>query len=286
MSFLLIRGEMFHCTNCRRMFTVDFEGGPQATQIGDFNVYEQIELNREFMPEIFKCESEGYYFHEPVLCETCLSILDHKTILYEVDKYPPFDVLMSYSQKYSKIIKADRQDYIDSFISKVDKSYCQQLSPTVFEETIGHKFFKITSHKNELAQRYIEGTKTEILKNYFDHITGSDKYKETASEYKNLISTCEQECRDLLEKGITGYCQELDLNGTVNLNPHICYETTIRKRIPPKDHFSLFDGPYEIDTEGLKAFLSEGINQRLIDIDEFEQEALLQLIQKKVSSLF
>ena len=72
----------------------------------------------------------------------------------------------------------------------------------------------------------------------------------------------------MLEKGITGYCQELDLNGTVNLNPHICYETTIRKRIPPKDHFSLFDGPYEIDTEGLKAFLSEGINQRPIDIDE------------------
>ena len=44
MSFLLLRGKMYHCAGCSLTVPTEYEGGPMLTQIGDMNVYEQTAL--------------------------------------------------------------------------------------------------------------------------------------------------------------------------------------------------------------------------------------------------
>ncbi len=286
MSFLFLRGEMFYCTECCLSMSLDFIGGARLTQIGDFNVYEQIELNKEFMPKTYDCETDGYYFHKPVLCSRCLhSVLNSETIIYKSDQSPPFETLLSYTKKYSSLMKDCIQEYTDDFISRMDKLFCQQLSPEVYENTIGHKYFRITFKKQELSQKYIHSTRGKLFKAFIAHITNHERYKQMASEYSASISMCEQECRDLLEQGIETYYEEIELNGEVILNPFIVYEALIRKRKAPQEPISVYDGPYEIRTGKLRNFLSKSVSRRLIKLDRYDKEKLFGLIQKKMEEL-
>lgn len=286
MSFLFLRGEMFHCTECCLSLSLDFVGGARLTQIGDFNVYVQIELNKEFMPETYVCETDGYYFHKPVLCSRCLQpVLNSETIIYKSDQSPPFEILLSYTEKYSSFMKDCIQEYTDDFISRMDKLFCQQLSPESYENTIGHKYFRITFKKQELSQKFIYSTRGKLFKAFIEHITNHEKFKQMASEYSNLVSMCEQECRDLLKQGIKTYYEEIELNGEVNLNPFIVHEALIRRRIPPEEPISVYDGPYEIRTGKLRNFLSKSVSRRLIKLGRYDKEKLFSLILKKMEEL-
>ena len=59
MSFLNIRGEKIHCVDCGAVCTIEYEGGAQETQIGDFQVVEQMELSQMVMPD-YDAEQNGY----------------------------------------------------------------------------------------------------------------------------------------------------------------------------------------------------------------------------------
>jgi len=149
-SYLSVRGKMFHCRSCGSSFVREFVGGAQLSQIGDENVYKQISLNKKLMPLTYDCENQGYYFHEFIVCEACLKTnLDNYTIIYKVNNYLPFKALIYINEKFSVFIDDIAQESIDSFISMVDMKSCQQLHPDAFAETIGHKQFKLTFRKND-----------------------------------------------------------------------------------------------------------------------------------------
>ena len=71
MSFLLIRGKMFHCRVCFSSFVLEFDGGAQQAQIDEEDFYNQIQLHKRFMPLTYNFEKEGYYFHKYMVCENC-----------------------------------------------------------------------------------------------------------------------------------------------------------------------------------------------------------------------
>jgi hypothetical protein len=277
---------MFHCRDCGSSYTIEFEGGAKETQIGDENVFRQINLNEKFMPPTYDCKNQGYYFHEFILCEDCLkNSLDNQTIIYKVNDYPPFENLFYLNNKFSELIKDIAQENIDGFISKIDLNFCQQLHPEAYKETIGQKLFKLTSHKNELTKNYIKKAKLQIGISFEDYIKSSENYLEVVKEYSYLVSPYEQESKNLLNNSVKKYYREIDLSQTVNLNPYICYESTVRKRVVPLIKFSVFDGAYNIPTAKLKDILSKSVEQRLILTGTPAFGAMFDEVYKKVVTL-
>ncbi|MBE7549239.1 MAG: hypothetical protein HS127_19605 [Planctomycetia bacterium] len=47
MSWLNIRGKMYHCLKCSEIVKVEYKGGACLTQIGDNRLYEQTALTKD-----------------------------------------------------------------------------------------------------------------------------------------------------------------------------------------------------------------------------------------------
>ncbi|WKZ16287.1 MAG: hypothetical protein QY317_03070 [Candidatus Jettenia caeni] len=71
MSWLNIRGKIYHCLKCPESITIEYEGGARLTQIGDNRVYEQMALTQRYGQPSANPEREGYYLHKEAMCETC-----------------------------------------------------------------------------------------------------------------------------------------------------------------------------------------------------------------------
>lgn len=71
MSWLNIRGKVYHCLRCPEIITVEYEGDACMTQIGDNRVHAQMALTQRYGQPKANPDSEGYYLHEEVICEPC-----------------------------------------------------------------------------------------------------------------------------------------------------------------------------------------------------------------------
>ena len=64
---MVVKGKRFVCEKCGHTVQMDYEGGAQMTQIGDFEVMRQMELIEEYADTI----DEGVYILDFGICETC-----------------------------------------------------------------------------------------------------------------------------------------------------------------------------------------------------------------------
>ena len=71
MSFLLVSGKQYHCSTCGAKHLVEFEGGPQYTQIGDFAVMDEKQLAQEYGQPNANPDEEGYYLYDFITCAAC-----------------------------------------------------------------------------------------------------------------------------------------------------------------------------------------------------------------------
>lgn len=64
MSFMLLKGMVYHCEDCGKTLAIPFAGGPKDMQIGDFNCYNQYELNKKYK---HLTDTLNAHFEEPTL---------------------------------------------------------------------------------------------------------------------------------------------------------------------------------------------------------------------------
>lgn len=65
MSSMPVKGKRFVCSECRKMVQIEYEGGVKMTQVGDMEVYRQMQLS-----EYFGTQSEPYLY-DIGLCSQC-----------------------------------------------------------------------------------------------------------------------------------------------------------------------------------------------------------------------
>lgn len=275
MSFLNIRGEMFHCKQCEKVITSEFAGAPTLTQIGDFNVYQQIEFNKKFMPADYEPNKNGYYFHELVICESCMqSRIIKDVLIYKNSKSLPFYHIKNILEESRKMVIQVMETEKISFSEKFNRDFCYAFDRSTFESTIGQKKFKLTNRKRELAEKFTEGSRRSIVEAYTNHIMETHAFKDISRQYERSVNILEKECKKILESNQQEYFNKINYNLKVNLNSHICHPYTGRERRQPLETIELYYGPYKIPIEEMKNYFSMDIKDKLIHEDRYEFRSL------------
>jgi len=65
MSSMPVKGKRFVCSECGKIVQIEYEGGVKMTQVGDMEVYRQMQLS-----EYFGTQSEPYLY-DIGLCFQC-----------------------------------------------------------------------------------------------------------------------------------------------------------------------------------------------------------------------
>lgn len=283
MSYLLIRGKTLICTNCDFTLPIEYEGGAQATQIGDLNVWEQREINKKHMPADYNPDKYGYYFFVEAICGDCLQArLDDKTVAYDKNTSPPFDDVEHIVYRLSEAIEEDLEKAAAKYAKLFNADYCRQLAPEVYEKTIGQKYFKLTNKKWTLAEQYIDQAKNNIIEDFKKYLAASEVMKEYVEVYQEVYAEYEAELKELMEGGKTKYYQQLDLTGAENLNPYICYDQTVRTQIKPDNDYAIYEGPYSIPRKAVRIYLSSGPFDQLVKPGSDVTEGLLGRLKKRI----
>lgn len=71
MSFMLVAGKIFRCTECQKAVQVEYEGGALVTQIGDMAVSRQLEYSEQLGQPSADPYKEGFYLYDFGVCGSC-----------------------------------------------------------------------------------------------------------------------------------------------------------------------------------------------------------------------
>ncbi|PVE42856.1 hypothetical protein [Limnohabitans planktonicus] len=76
MSFMLVAGKIYHCTDCNKEIRIDYEGGAQVIQVSDAVIEQQNSLLELFPQPHAEPHKYGYFIHADAICEHCTKIYE------------------------------------------------------------------------------------------------------------------------------------------------------------------------------------------------------------------
>lgn len=220
MSFLNIRGEMIHCKKCGAVCTIEYQGGPQLTQIGDFYVAEQMKLTKKFMRK-YNAEQEGYYYHRVAICQKCL---EEKR---RADLFSNNHILFKYVNEINELTDFKSgfcSGAIYDFEQNISDDLLKAVNPQEFLILKSTKHFGIKKEKRRIAEKYVENSKHDIY-NYI-----RERFDAEIKPMQNEILKTENDLSMFLRgcgQFIEGF-ELLDTKSERNLHPFLCYEATLR----------------------------------------------------------
>lgn len=220
MSFLNLRGEMLHCSECKKSLAIEYKE-VRRVQIGDLSVMEQIALNEEKMPKDYNAERFGYYFHYEVICNDCVPKSD--TVL-KVDEEnilsPILDKYKYFFSEHDKII----EKFVKHELASMDADYIKGLISSAILECK-----RKNETKHELIKKRENAIMKIIIKRIFEKLHSIEEIRIWNEKCNQLL--CELKEKAKLFSGFDLYFM-IDSKTPRNLNPYIIYEATIAEPIP------------------------------------------------------
>ncbi|MCR4693175.1 MAG: hypothetical protein K5664_04770 [Firmicutes bacterium] len=234
MSFLNIRGEKIYCEKCGECITIEYEGGPQMTQIGDMEVYEQMEVSKELLPD-YDAEKYGYYFIRVAVCSKCKSkrkkVFDDDYILFRyMDKYNELEEFKE--NMLEEMVKYIRKNLSEDMLREIDAD--------AYEELKQKKHFGIKKEKVRIAEEYVRRAKRNIYPYMQKQFNKDERLIRLADELRQLEPEAEAEVIKYWRSGLKGYCK-ISITQPRNLNPYICYDATIRTPKEKTGNVDMYD---------------------------------------------
>lgn len=277
MSFLNVRGEMIHCEKCGATRLLEYAGGPQFTQIGDFGCMEQIELSKMFMPE-YNAEQEGYYYHRFGVCQKCVQKRHNAKIF--CDDYIVFQYLDKVNE-FNSLKGHFEYMVVENLKKNINVRLLEEINPTAFDTFIHTKHFGIKKEKRRISEIYVNQSKKQI----FEYLKRQLDSNSELNELKELVLEMEIDVKKELSKymfSIEGFLLD-NVNDERNLNPYICYEATTR--VPAEQESTqAFYIPIKYSKKEVEKILH---NTKKFDcnIDEYSLEDLFRRLPQIISKI-
>ena len=289
MSFLMIRGKIYHCNKCGAIEKVEYEGGPRLTQIGDFSVIIQKELNNRYLPDLYNPEREGYYYNiDECICDKCIEKVPD-VVIVGPEKVP--DGIMKEWDAQIERFQNKGQEIAASYFNKT----LEDITPNELKQFNPMKYLLI---KQEIKRGDMEKVAEqqrifchEIKKNLWDcfmnKMVESQEFKVTNQDLKDSLLA---ELRKI-EDRIGIHCRnthysKLNIFGIDSLNPYVMYELSIRKSIKTDSARSFYEIVHpEFDLDSLqemagKAKLKDLIRDYLTQTNNDDQLFINSLANK------
>lgn len=244
MSFLNIRGEKIYCKECGECVTIEYEGGPQMTHIGDMEVYEQMEASKELLPD-YDAEKHGYYFIRVAVCSKCKN---NEKKVFDYDY-----ILFRYMDKYNELeeLKENMLEEMVRYISKnLSEDMLREIDAGAYEELKQKKHFGIRKEKVRIGEEYVRRAKRNIYPYMQKQFNKDERLIKLADELRQLELEAETEVIKYWRSGLKGYCK-ISTTQPRNLNSYICYDATIRTPKEKNGNVDMYDY-VELDLSRIK----------------------------------
>jgi hypothetical protein len=255
MSFLYIKGKVYHCDTCGNSLKVEYQGGSKYTQIGDMNIIDQMELNQKYNSPDYDSEKYGYFFYfEDLICQDCFDKnyrkLDNINIL---SKDNPIDKFCYLKTNTDKLLKKLIEDILNSLVNDISIEDLKTINNYNYNQTILSKYFKLTFKKKELLNDFLCKSEKEIEQYFINMINEDARIIKLSKDYTNIISEITPEILSIINRNKENkYYYELNSSDTDNLNPYITTESSIRTPVELQKQYKLYEGPLELDFVNIK----------------------------------
>lgn len=242
LSWLNIKGKIYHCAKCGTTIKVGYECGAYPTQIGDMNVFQQIALNKKYDTTINNQDSTEYYFHDTKgICERCFEEYGIKSSLEILNM---FVTIRNYYEKYNNKFQIVSKSILVEYINNLSKEKFKEIDIESYDNTIGHKYFKLTFKRDKLIEEFLSLVREKILNELKEMLKDDIKLTKIIKSYNKKT----EELNDTIVKSLREYkgkfFYDKYINETENLHDFIEYEYTVRK---PVDNTPKVKFYYEVE---------------------------------------
>ena len=277
MSWLNIRGKIYHCLKCTEIITVKYEGGACLTQIGDNRIYEQTAQTKKYGQPTANPDSEGWYLHDEIICKTCFQKRYMKGGQYDVamNMEALCNRLMGIKDTHAENVGKATESAFDNWLMNISPGNLRKLNTSAFDKTIGLKIFKLRYKRKDLIEQFVSGAKDAIITFIYRQVDGDtclqDAIRQYASEARPII--------DSIRKLLAGLKGKFFFKGKIfmvrrinqpeNLNDYVRYEMTTRSPVASTPDITVF---YQtnIRKKDITGFLDSYVPSNHIEIDEGE----------------
>lgn len=275
MSWLNVRGKLYHCIKCAETVMVEYEGGACLTQIGDNRVYEQMALTKKYGQPASNPDSEGYYYHEEAICEDCFEKSHNQK-----GQRKHFEEIMSLCERlseigeiYSENIGKTRETVIANWLNSISLDECRKINKTVFDNTIGQKIFGLRGKRKDLIAQFVKNGRDSILSHIDSVIKHDESLQHQMKQYTAEIQPVTERIQALTKNLRGNIFLAKRINQPESLNDFVQYELTERTPVQSAPD-AIFFFETVINQDSISEFLNacRQADQLEIDGDELIKE--------------
>ena len=287
MSFLMVSGQIFICTECSKKVRVEYEGGAILTQVGDAFAedYKKKRLRRliwEAAKKLFFITTpvnaeHGEYLEAYGLCEKCYLANVSSGDRLKIQRITQLvDELSVEREKVMKVIEAELPEVLASISLGLTKEDVESAIGHSFDSTLGDIHSTPRKKKGRFNAFYQK--EKNLLEKYLLRKAWMDScIQRRVSNYREIACGQLAELQDLVADPPQMYCAE-KTNQTQNLNDYLMTETTVRtpeENSRSEEYYFLVDSNFDALLE-LFALNAQALD-RTSAIDVATQTARLRL---------
>ncbi|WP_347275453.1 hypothetical protein [Candidatus Kuenenia sp.] len=248
MSWLNIRGNMYHCLKCSEIVKVEYEGGACLTQIGDNRIYKQTALTKRYGQPTANPDAEGYYLHNEIFCEPCFKKRYMKGGQYDVamNMGALCNRLLGIKDKHTENIGKATESAFNNWLENVSPGNLREINTPAFDKTIGLKIFKLRNKRKDLIEQFVSSAKDSIITIIYNLVNRDpylqDAIRQYASEAQPIIDSIRKLLLNLKGKFfLKGKIFRVrSINQPENLNDYVRYEMTTRSPVASTPDITVF----------------------------------------------
>jgi hypothetical protein len=237
MSFLLVSGKSFRCKICKHTIQVEYEGGPAMTQIGDFNVSQQLEYSKEFGQPNENPETDGYSLLDFGVCQECYQnnvfLKDQATEENKQKLLSGYDDLIS--KKYA--FMEENLELFTKFISEKIETFSLDdiniIAGQDFDPDLGDKYASPKKKKGLFNAYFQQNIRGRVVPYFLKCAFNDPDISQIVSDHNQSSKKQWKELRKLFSKKIISIHVPTLISQAENLNDYIQCESTVR--YPTKD---------------------------------------------------
>ncbi|MBE7547032.1 MAG: hypothetical protein HS127_07860 [Planctomycetia bacterium] len=289
MSWLNIRGKMYHCLKCSEIVKVEYKGGACLTQIGDNRLYEQTALTKRYGQPTANPNTEGYYLHNEIICEPCFKKRYMKSGQHDVamNMEALCNRLSGIKDKYAENVGRATEAAFNNWLENISHGNLREISTSAFDKTIGLKIFKLRNKRKDLVGQFVSSAKDSIIASILNQINSDPCLRDATRQYASEAQPIVDSIRKLLTnlKGKFFHKGEIfrvhRINLPENLNDYVLYEMTTRTPATSTPDITVF---YQTNMrkKDITEFLNSCDSSNQVEMDE---DKLIGKLKKRLEAL-
>ena len=253
MSLMRIRGSKYHCTQCKKVIVVEYEGGLQRTLVSHPVIDSQATLRRQLR---LRSQTSAEYMHQMGFCEACVAGAKPgdggaATPQEVTDFNEAISKLLRMADRHEKRVRTHATSCRERFSAALTLETFRELAPQEYEATLGKWDTTPPFEREFLVRNFLDSAKFDLAPRVAGALSADPKLRSTVRSYAQKAPDLVAKAREALAACGSYRYAPVSLRQAENLNPYLASEYSIRRpvRETPNTNF-YFKDPLDRERAG------------------------------------